>query len=963
MDAYNLAKGFDFDKVDNYLVQNVCKKFLSDPNEYIPGKKKIQFYGDLHWYEDRIKVHDPLVSGMPYEDVILMRLVSKSDYNTTVILGDIGSGKSTALWYILDKLKKTWELEIVKQANCRCDNNRCLRYPITIECVDLPINSSYDATHKHIYSIIYNSLENQLINELLEIRKGSNKVNCESITDEQKLILKASIICNDLQFYISEMGTLGNEPFPNIEPRNKLFSQESHNKSISVLTLEFRQNFKKYRNLKSKLLNDEKSRENLVGALLSYCTRNCPDPSRTIFCVDNLDSLGSDVIDKLINSMSSVFRNFQKIKLLLPVRPSSLKGTPTFVDLVDCVYHYGPDPFVLAYKRIFDYITSKSQDYLRAEIGFNNDLKKHELEYFVATTILYQQILEAGIEQFNSPGSYNIKELKKAMHKDHAKLNYLIIDKRIAKGVAGTLHALTGSNARAAIRIINRFYASLHNDWQTLWQSMEAIKRFNKNIYVGDFKYLVGGLLFDKHGRLAVRGTENLFASDLKGADGSSPSLTRIYILKLLKIKGRMAIGQIVSELGQRGITRKATLFALQSLYDEECFLIWFSVNKALESMTNSTEAAISERGAHYLENLNYRFDYLWACKASISNIQFKTGEDSFPSRLELVAELITELAKLERGHILYRRCSIEGVEFSEGLLAGHKMYTLELAYNAIADLAEMSSNILPSVARRYRVDKENWGKYTDKVCTQIDQIIDMIMFCEKVYSVVNGNTAYKKIYEMERKTASIAIDNYNKVLEDNDIISNRSVQFSNSIKEIIAEYINILTYDKLELKQKNAPILDKTIQYAGAIFNLDKIPNFLKIFKTNILVTGKWKRIQTSIIIMGELLEKTIPRADSVIVCLTDIINEIEILINIIKIDGTLTDIKNIPNWEEAVNKLKQIENDIEEVQYSVELKTYIESEIKGNMILFKKYMAVLKKLAVMFSVSDSALENYNIE
>lgn len=729
--------------------------------DYVPGTVRVEFFEEK-LRQDQVHVEDfreevDEYGGLSYEEALYRRLVAPDrPFNLLVLIGGLGSGKTTTIHYIQHLFQERKRL-LDERYPCNCST--CMRRPIYIDNLDIRRTTPPDLVIVTILKTIRFQLYDRIMSEWIV----SMGLTPEAVTDFDPgfKVLRRLMIVNDLQVWADATTP---QEFPlelevddcHIEPlleRAKMSLQE-----IEGVVSEFRSRLGKIADGINKIKDDKKKAGDFTALLLGFYRQRCSaDKPTNVLFIDNLDELPTETIERVVEELSYLGSVTGDARVVLPLRPSSITRRG-FERRPDYMYHYGPDCYEFVLYRIEKYVLRRSLDALsgRKDDGLPSVFAKaptqDELYAFLAATYLYGKILTAGIGH----GVVRVTDgaaSSPQLHKDFSgTLNRLRISEGGIRSLSQTLGALVGTCGRYAVEQLERYYKGTYFRPEILSLALKSgiSSGAAKELKLG-YSELVFMLLSHSHGAEAAERLANLYKPPKPGPNGDWPSLVKIRILDKLTHEGRVEAREILRSLSRYGIPQELGIAGANELHIKERLLIWFSKNTAL---TNSEEdldqhVVISEHGLNYCRYVLGDFEYMWFCASEIPP-GGRRAPQNFKARLEEYTRLVDAFGATEWKQIAFLKCSQSRATDESDVGAPRRMLTLSILYESL-ERAITSSRM--SLAR-----SRAGSAYQTGVERLVVRIARLIREAQERYRLCQGDDGYLLVYSKEIQQAREAL-------------------------------------------------------------------------------------------------------------------------------------------------------------------------------------------------------------
>lgn len=524
----------------------------------------------------------------------------------------------------------------------------------------------------------------------------------------------------------------------------------------------------------------------LLNATICYLTdkhREGAAPKHIVFVADNLDRVVASSATAAMAAVRRATYNCHDVRTLIPLRPTSLVSDPEFYGFVDSVAHYSPTEFELMSQRLQYFIFSRSRQELRDgyEIEdstdpaapkrvnlFLNTPSEFEIDFLLAACCLFRAVMWYGLNLPEPDGTPHPPIT--AFHPDHACFGGISLDLDAGMDMARMLKTVNGSNLRSAFihaqSILERMYAEpkplekaiVEVKARKLLRPRDAPESAeNGPVLVEPISYVAESILIGDSGRLGSELIVNLFEpveEEWPPAGRSRPvGLVHLYVLKCIAKHRVVNNARLRRTLSLFGISQKQIRSSTSSLAQSMSKLVWPSER---DGSKDSTSFTLSERGVSYVEDLDYRFDYLWACSAALNPL---AGARNFRAKVEAVEWLLDGLLHVECRHL--RWCLIAGFPDGDFGLETIRSYlhVLPICYRAVASLSEISSGVLWKRSRASAPED-----YSRDIVSAMGAIALLLERVERSFVCLFGTVEVRGLFKKERLKAEGRLSGYLKV-------------------------------------------------------------------------------------------------------------------------------------------------------------------------------------------------------
>ena len=722
--------------------------------DYIPGTDRIDFYTQRLLNEYDLDIDDyrdqPLqYGGLSYEEAIFNRFLLPRESNILVLIGGLGSGKTTAVEHITALFaRERARLQVDFPCKCR----PCHRAPLLVNCLDVDRNTPRTVAGQRILEKIRFKVYNALLVEWL-LRNHLRGTEIEETNNTFK-ILRRLLITNDISTWADAAHP---NKFP-LELQLPKYHLDQPLLSMSVNSTKLNQLVRRYAaqidSLAAPLRIVTEDREkgmNLTALVARFYLSTCsPTNPANLFIVDNLDQLFTGHIEYIMQELYTVAERADGIPMLVPLRPSSINPFG-FVRRVQFMHHYGPHCPAMILHRLHKYVLAKSRSELAEESTrdrpaacFQKTPADDEIDALLLSCYLYAKVATAGLRQeVDVPGD-SLTPLPR-LHANHEWLERLEIADEALRQIAETLSALVGTYGRYAIEQLDRYFRTMYHNPGIL---ANARRRQLHHTGKGSLSLSYGSLVTAvvsaaKGGRSKTR-LANLFKPPFHGANPAWPTLAMLRTLHFLAQEESARVVDVLQELSRWGIPTEIGILNLNNLHDRDRLLIWFSTNSDLkpDSVDDYNQyVTISEHGLNYLQFVVGDFEYMWFCAQQLSASKEELDSTNFRVRLEEYVRLVKLVGLTEWKQLSFRRCLNSTLSHDDEVFERGELLTLRIVYSSL-ERAMTSSRVALSVQNKRSPDE-----YAHELRGLIGVLAELVLEEEQRYVIAFGDQRYLERY------------------------------------------------------------------------------------------------------------------------------------------------------------------------------------------------------------------------
>lgn len=740
------------DNVQDYIHKHICSEEITN-EDYIPGRQKVFFFKeklDAFTDIDILDIEMPIESKESdvffYEDILFKRLTDDDSREIFVVIGGLGSGKSTTMRnYIIPKINN-----IYKNQKCKCF--KCIREPILINCGTMIRRTDLPKVEFEIIRKLRFEIYDRLIKEIL--LKNGIDISEEELSGDDHMVLRRLLITNDISLYSDpkRFGVFSAEL--NIKDYRlgyKLFERKWTKESIIELIKAYHDKTEGMDEILVSLTEDIDKAVKFTAIVLNYYIFKCSyfNPKNLII-IDNTDQLPTEKINNLVERFAEILGETKGIKIVFPLRPSSIAINGFIFDNLKYIYHYGPNCFDLIYYRVTKYILLKSREEIKNICFKNTPRSTEEIDAFLISSYVYSLILLAGTNIMKiDPLKDGIP--KPSIHNDHSFLLNINVMLQSLIHASQSLESLVGICCRYATNQLKRFYSNVYRSPDIFKEVRSKGLKMGANITVRlKHRIIMSSIFGQNNSAESDNRLVNLYLclseSDIK----DTPCLTQIRILTLLAHLKRVKIKKLLSELSQYGISKENGFEALNYLTKKERLLLWFSKNYELNINNEddlNQDVVISEHGSHYLRYVINDFEYIWFCANQIPpTLQPKS--ENFKHLLNEYCRMLKNIGNIEWKQLIFRRLSNGTRLQAPGSIFRGELITLSILYYSL-------ERILGSSISALKLPQDS--VYNEEMNIIISEICDIILEWQAKYILYWGNNGYliqyKEVIQLNKQS------------------------------------------------------------------------------------------------------------------------------------------------------------------------------------------------------------------
>jgi|GEM_PF-6464184 len=730
-------------------------------------------------------------SKLTYESALIARLTSDSKANITILLGGVGSGKSTTARYVLHQIHaqaRKLSPNYVNHFHCY---NGLNHQPGSLDSGEQIVDRFDFAIWRSVFLMTISCLSHDIVRLILQKHFKSDEVKTILARAGDVTALAYWFLSTDV-FHSTRSTEFQMANLPIARPfQDSITESLRENPTVEIF-------MNKLDSLDKTKLHDDynittshrRHAESLLSALIYTIgdkLNSLQLRSRWFFCIDNLDQFPTQTIHEIVGTVQNRMKGHEFLRILLPVRPTragAFEYSPTAEKINTVVTHYGPLPSEVVILRLDLYAFSKSReehrqgkrclDNLGTEFMIpatfscaeNDTISDTDIDFFMAIALLWRQINQFELAGLDAQGGHFVSGPPN-IHQEFKSLLRLSIRDDAAQDLSSTLRAIVGSNIRNALAHGRSFFDRWYKEpyCEQLIEFINRVPGSAQTIYVSPYKLLIDPILFDPSDELHVS-IQNLFAikDDPKSRE-MRLSLIKPYIISYLAFKGvDVTVHQLARELISAGFFPKDVLTGLLALSNENCGVVWLSEfdirsdqKSHIKRRSRELVVELSDSGEHYATSLFYTFDYLWACNAQI--------EDSarmnlpFSARFKHALAILRSLRSLEYNHIAFARFmgssdpSINHFPMGEFL-------SLRVCYHAVAHIAKVNKVQLSRFLDVIIESKER-ARQIDLTAGQMQELAAVLSEFHSCYRRLYGTRNYELVYSEERRIAYVAGSEY----------------------------------------------------------------------------------------------------------------------------------------------------------------------------------------------------------
>ncbi len=749
-------------RIDEFLDRSIGFENSFDPDVFVPGRLTLRFYEESlpHTFAQISGDAFETIGGEPgnYERELAERLWESDDINLLITIGALGSGKSTATHKIMNYLSDKHAAALVEQPS-RCWCERCPTGPLYVSCKDLR-NATYSAAEvfARIWSIV--------LDRLLDCWLAPAELSRSAMSDDLQRTLRFIVGIRSIGSW-AKLQTIHAFPRPSAPLKivgaiPNLLAICCTKDEVERVNREFTPQVDDLEAYFYEFVHEDHEAEQFTSCALGYLlSKQSSATVPVILIVDNLDQLPTTKITHLLNAINSCAIQNRRLRILVPLRPTSI-ALEGYTGNVVHTYHHGPCCFDLVHRRLSKFILGRSRADLESVKSpdsrmqlFKTHPSPDEVVALLVVAYVYDSIMKAGMSTSGSGalGAFD------GVHEDHKiTLSRMQLNQKSLEAFAQTLRALVGLSGRYAIAHLSQFFFDMYSHPDTLSVATSRIRNGDKASI--SYRRLVETLLFDRSGKLTLGRCVNLFLPVRRSNDSRLPSLIKLRILLFLRVRPRVRVLEVLEHLATFGIPSTIALECLNQLHDESRRLVWFSDNHRIEVTSGLVQdVVISEHGQGYLEHLVVEFDYVWACSVILdqSNAHRFSASDkvgNFENRLSAYVRLLQDIADTD-----WKQCVFHIGRRGEPIpsdigKSGESMISLELLYSTVVKAASSSRSAVSSSAHR----DHDGDEYVVGIVDLIIQVCDILRLSEERYQRLFGDCGYLETYRRQIDAARHAI-------------------------------------------------------------------------------------------------------------------------------------------------------------------------------------------------------------
>jgi hypothetical protein len=723
---------------------------LGDVADYVPGSRRVEFYAEKlapeHYIDIEGHIPGPILRQYEYEEALLERLSVPSEFGMLLLVGGLGSGKSTTIAYLKHLLaaRRSEVKDAIGCAHCSI----CKREPLVINCIAEGKEKTNDVLVRHIFREIRLAIYERLLRPWL--MSGGLALEEIAKQDQELTVLRRLLLANDILPAVEH-------PFDTpIDTSELLLGSPLRSRAptmewIRHLITTYRGAAIRFqRELKEVAEHQSDAVEFMAQVLRTYMENCQPGNPLNLIVIDNLDQLPTKRIDVIVKRLHDAASRAPGVPFLVALRPSSIVPDG-FVRTLHSRYHYGPRNAEVVAFRLWKYVLSQSRSDLarrRADGGaFDATPTDDEIDALLVAAWLYFRVATTSIGDAADRPTPLLE-----VHPDHAFLRHVDMAENVSRSLAWTLEALTGTCTRYALRELVRFFQNAYRFPLVLSGVMRRLRTdlpSTASSY-GDLVYLVVA-----HAPGATRvnpGLANVFMPTERGGNHGSPSLVKLRLLEMLALAHRVRIRDLVKSLCFFGIPWELAVAGINDLQDRHRLLLWLSDNSRIEDVQSETGyAVVSEHGVSYFESVIGDFELSWYSAIELSG-QVATPEAlKFTQKLEAYTELVGRLVSVEWLQICFHRTLAQVFESERGELKGMPMISA----------AVMLASLRRTLASAYlamkggRVSQE----FLERLSRVVGKLLDVVDVIEGHYKLAFGGVGLQSRYERQVGSLLATID------------------------------------------------------------------------------------------------------------------------------------------------------------------------------------------------------------
>jgi hypothetical protein len=748
MDATTIRLRSYYARVQNVVDFALATEQFSIP-DYIVGTERIDFYPERLQGIDNLSVYDYLTAPefSSYEEALYDRVTSAAMSNLLVLIGGLGSGKTTAAQY-LEYLISARATEISKAYPCTCQS--CHRRPIRIDCKDIERQTPLPVAVGEVLHRIRLDLYERLVADWLR----QNRVDPAEILrhDRHYRVLRRLVIANDL-FEWAEGERLGTYPVAlhraDCRLPTTLLSSGVTRQDVLTLIARFREAAEKLESQIRKVILDLPVSIDFAALVLGFYLSRCrADSPLNLIIVDNLDQLLTGTIDDLLMRLHTLCTRNRGARILVPLRPSSL-GYQGFISDVQYMYHYGPNCFALMLRRVEEHILGRSRDEISSRLAAKGGRTPsgEELDVFLIATYIYGLVLRAGLDggqkSFRPP----------VVHSSHEFLHGMRVSPTGLRNASQTLGALIGTCARYGLNQVKRYFWKAYSDPLVIDTALRRGIRFGATARVPvPYNFLISTILGDWSNPTGEGRVVNLYRAPSSSRNLDQPSLTKFRILVHLRHAERIRVEAVLERLAGFGVPARRGIEALNTLHEKAHLLVWFSTNENLGSgeADLAQDVVISEHGIRYLSSVVADFEYIWFCAQQIPPTVLGLPDHNFRHRLREYKRILAAVGELEWKQIAFWYCSTDGPPVTSRS-ATQDLLTLWLLYSSLGRAISGAHGALAVATES--------SEYRGDVTEVVKETALLVLRWQKRYHTAFGGAGYLTHYNPQITRARAALE------------------------------------------------------------------------------------------------------------------------------------------------------------------------------------------------------------
>ncbi|MEM7049248.1 MAG: hypothetical protein AAF604_06290 [Acidobacteriota bacterium] len=733
-----------FPNVANFLKGTIFADRLENlDSDYLPGTQRFRFYQRRE--RPRLEIFDHKAMGLDYEEALLERVQLDFPVNFHVVVGGLGSGKSTAVRKLRASIIERRK-QLQDQNPCSCEP--CDREPINIDLMaqlaSTPARNAVQEIARAIRFKIYGALLNTWIKDSPESQKA--------IEDNPRAmkVIRRLLLANDIAAW-ADNERPGSYPLdlehPDCLLDDPLLQQRPTATLIDELVTRFRKGTTSFASRLNAITSDPETSYSLastvVGFYISQCSAENPC---NLIVVDNIDELPTEHIEQVAARVQRLAALTSKCRFIMPVRPSSL-GLEGFVNNPNYMFHYGPNCFEMMLQRISEKLLLVPREELIPL--FTKRPSKEEIDVLLVTAYLYSLMLAAG--NFDSLGQpVTLAECRPQVHPNHDFLTSISVGGKPLGHLGRTIGAIVGTSGRYATATASRFFYHIYQDGQVLDYLFSRGLRIRKEVALQiGYSHSISAILGDPGEGPTESRLVNLFRPSSFSTHPGWPTLARVRILLLLQRRLRVRVGEVLASLALYGVPVEVGLQSLNALHNKDRLLVWFSRNKDLRNRKQhlSQDVVISEHGLAYLESVVVDFEYLWFCASQLGARFVGEGPANFRARVGEFVSILSMIAKTDSKQLLFSRLSGQGLWKDSA--ESEQFLGLWLAYAALPRALSGAS---------VAADRSGNKKYEQEVTDSAAELLTVCLELQEIYRIFFGSNGYLVTYEEPVARARVAL-------------------------------------------------------------------------------------------------------------------------------------------------------------------------------------------------------------